>query len=92
LKNQKNKERSCEISIFQTGEARPRGTSAQLLLVLTTFVTCLFVAMVFIEEDPSPDASLLSLKKVEKESEANKEISLSQGSARAAGMRDVLRD
>lgn len=52
--NQKNKERGCEISIFQTSQARPKGTKAQLLLVLTTFVVCLFVAMVFIEEEPSP--------------------------------------
>jgi len=36
--------------------------------------------------------SLFSLKKVEKESEASEEISFSQRSARAAGMRDVTQD
>lgn len=55
MKTQKNKERGVEISIFQTGEPRPKGTSAQLLLVLTTFVVCLFFAMVLIEEEPIAD-------------------------------------
>ena len=60
MKNQKNQERSCEISIFQTGQARPPGTSVQLLLVLTTFVACFFVALVFIEEEPGPKELAIS--------------------------------
>ena len=51
IKNQKDKERCIEISIFQTGEARPKGTCAQLLLVLVTFVACLFVTMALIEDE-----------------------------------------
>jgi hypothetical protein len=48
-KIQKNKERITEISIFQTGEARPEGTSVQLLLVFATFVVCLFFAIILID-------------------------------------------
>ena len=74
VKVMEKKERSYEISIFQTTEPRPRGTAAQLLLVLTTFVICFFIAMILADDETIPDGKFIKAN-------PNSQLSLNQGNS-----------